>query len=88
MADELIQGPMHMLLNLGDYGNPEAMIGHAIIYQMLNGRKRIEIILDKDTSEALTDLTNLFDLKGIGFAGVKRRSEDERQLWTRHTEGR
>lgn len=78
MADELIQGPMHMFLNLSDYRNPEAMIGHATIYQMLDGRKRIEIILDEDASQALTDLTNVFDLKGIGFAGVKRRNEDGR----------
>jgi malic enzyme len=79
MADEkLIQGPLPILLNLGDFGRPEAMIGHAYIYQMDGGGKRIEIILDKETSKALINFTHIFELKGIGFAGIKRRSEDGR----------
>jgi hypothetical protein len=77
--DLLIEGPLPMLLNLGDFGTiNQDMIGHARIYQMEDGRKKIEIVLNDVTSVALTDLCEIFKLKGIGFAGVARRSQDGR----------
>lgn len=77
LDEEQIEGPLPMLLNLSDFGRPEeSMIGHAFVYQIENGRKRIEIILNEETSKALTHLTDIFQLKGIGFAGVMRKSED------------
>ncbi len=70
----LIEGPLPMLLNLGDFGSPaEDMIGWTYIYELDDGRKKLSVILDEKTSKAFTSFTDIFELKGIGFAGVKRR---------------
>lgn len=80
MPDEkLIEGPIPILLNLGNwFSNSEDTIGHARVYQLSDGRKRIDILLNDQASKELTDLTEIFKLKGIGFAGVKRGPTDGR----------
>src|SRR3954447_8135117 len=76
--ETLIEGPMPMVVNLGEFfSDPLGGIGYATVYQMNDGRKRISIVLDKATSEGLGDLTEVFKLRGIGFAGVKRRPQDD-----------
>lgn len=69
----LIEGPLPMLLNLGDFGRGQEMLGHAFVYQSTDGRKRIEIVLTLEASEALANLAEVFELKGVGFAGVERK---------------
>jgi len=68
--------PMH--LNLADaFGSPMDAIGWAKALQNPVTRKTTLVIeLDELTSEKLANLAEVFDLKAIGFAGIKRRPQD------------
>jgi len=75
--ETLIEGPMPLVVNLGEFfSDPAGAIGRATVYQMNNGCKRISIMLDFEASEALGSLIDIFELKGIGFAGIKRRPQN------------
>lgn len=58
-----------VLLNLGE---PEALVGRADAERDEDGETHIHIRLSKEASERLGDLTEVFDLKGIGFAGIPK----------------
>lgn len=61
-------------LNLGQ---PEQIIGWASASRdPETGKIAIEIILDEVASVKLENLAEVFELKAIGFAGVKRRAKD------------
>lgn len=71
--ETLVEGPMPMVVNLGEFfSDPAGAIGHATVYQMNDGRKRISILLGSEASEALGSMIDIFELKGIGFAGIKK----------------
>lgn len=65
--------PMH--LNLGnDHRHPETMIGRANAFRSLeDGSTTIVIDLEGEASEKLGDLTEVFKLYAIGFAGMAHR---------------
>lgn len=62
-------------LNLGQ---PESIVGRATLSRDLDsGEITIEIkMFDDGPIKKLEDLVEIFDLKAIGFAGVKRRPRD------------
>lgn len=63
--------PMH--LNLGDFGNWHSVIGWAkITREHATRQTKIEITLDEETSNKLDNMVDVFELKAIGFAGIKR----------------
>lgn len=64
--------PMH--LNLGDF-DVRSHIGWAeAVRDVHTGEVRLAIRLSGEASEKLGDLTKVFDLKAIGFAGYKKSS--------------
>jgi len=77
--ETLIAGPMEMLVNLADFGNPYGVIGYATVYSTNIECTRISILLDKEASRLFGNMVDVFELKAIGFAGVKRRPEDAAQ---------
>jgi hypothetical protein len=62
-------------LNLGQ---PEKVVGVATLSKDLDsGRISIEIELFDDAGiKKLEDLVDIFEIKAIGFAGIKRRPQD------------
>lgn len=78
--EKILEGPIPMLLNLGDdfvAGNNG--VGWATVYENPSGGKRIVITMDEHTSNRLGELIEVFELKAVGFAGVKRRPADAAQ---------
>lgn len=76
--ETLIEGPMPMVINLGEFfSDPTGAIGYATVYKMNDGRKRISILLTAEASESLGKMINVFDLKGIGFAGIKKKGGEQ-----------
>jgi len=74
--EKLLAGPIPMMLNLGeDIANRTPPGGWALIYEDHSGKKRIEIELDRESSDKLGDLVAVFDLKALGFAGVKSKQK-------------
>jgi hypothetical protein len=60
-------------LNLGPMSTQDT-VGWADAYrEMLTGKTIITITLDRETSQALYNLAEVFELKAIGFAGIKRK---------------
>lgn len=79
MAQEKVIENLPMLLNLGDWGTSESVIGRASAFRDTEkGTTRIEITLNKDDSYILDHLQEIAELKAIGFAGVMRRPSDGR----------
>lgn len=64
-------------LNLADSRNsPLSAIGIAsAVRDPKSGQTNIIITLDEKTSDKLANLAEVFDLKAIGFAGIKKREE-------------
>lgn len=60
-----------MHVNLGD-SDWRSHIGWAKITRDSEGRNKIEITLDEETSAKLGNMIDVFDLKAVGFAGIKR----------------
>jgi hypothetical protein len=60
-------------INLSMPGDPRDVIGFADIAVGNDGKAHIEIVLDEDATRNLGNLVEVFDLKAIGFAGIKRR---------------
>lgn len=57
-------------LNLGQ---PEQIVGWAHAFRdPESGKTAITIMLDETTSQRLGNLVDVFELKAIGFAGIKR----------------
>lgn len=80
-SETLVEGPMPMVVNLGEFfSDPAGTIGYATVYEMHDGRKRISILLSAEASEGLGNMMDIFDLRGIGFAGIKKRPEGGEQL--------
>jgi hypothetical protein len=79
MDGELVARNMPMHLNLGDsLSNWESVIGWAdIARDPETGLYKIEIRLDERSSDMLEKMVDVFDLKAIGFAGIKKRPETE-----------
>lgn len=72
--DELVIENLPMLLNLGDWGAQEAVIGHAKAFRDPKlGTTRIEITLSRENSQILDHLQEIAELKAIGFAGIMRK---------------
>lgn len=69
---ELFIGPLPMLLNLGDFGRVESVIGWARGYRKTDGTTHIAIHLDEEASKKLIKLDEVFDLKAVGFAGYAK----------------
>lgn len=62
--------------HLGGPGSDTTIIGWSSAYRNKgDGRSTIVIALDPEASEKLKDLVQVFDLKAIGFAGIKRSSQ-------------
>lgn len=71
--EEVLVDNLPMYVNLGDIGNWSSQIGHArVTRDPETGRNKIEITLDEETSAKLGNMVDVFDLKAIGFAGIKR----------------
>lgn len=62
-------------LNLSMQRDPLNCIGFADIAIGSDGRAHIEIILDEEATKRLGDLTELFELYGLGFAALRKRPE-------------
>jgi hypothetical protein len=73
-AEEVLVEQLPMYLNLGDLHNWDSQIGWAKVVRDFEGRHRIEITLDKEASAKLGNMVDVFDLKAIGFAGIKHPS--------------
>ncbi len=65
-----------MYLNLGDLHHWDSRIGSAKVVRDFHGRNRIEITLDEEASVKLGNMVDVFDLKAIGFAGIKHPERD------------
>jgi hypothetical protein len=64
---------------LGGAGSDTAVIGRAYAYRTKDdGCTTIIMNLDADASEMLKNLVEVFELKALGFAGMKRRPQDGR----------
>lgn len=73
LENEVLVDNLPMYLNLGDIGSWESQIGRAkVTRDPETGRSKIEITLDEETSTKLGDMVDVFELKAIGFAGIKR----------------
>lgn len=70
--EKRVEGPLPVHLNLAGYPNPREVIGWANIYRKVDGTMRIDISLDEEASSKLTNLAEVFELKALGFAGIKR----------------
>lgn len=71
--DEVLVENLPMYVNLGDVGNWASQIGRAkVTRNPETGMSRIEITLDEETSAKLGNMVDVFELKAIGFAGIKR----------------
>jgi hypothetical protein len=74
MAEEKVIEHIPMLLNLGDWGTSESVIGYASAFRdSETSTARIEIHLGKDASDILENLQEIVDLKAIGFVGIMKR---------------
>lgn len=64
---------------LGGPGQDTTIIGWSVAYRAKDtGRTTIVMSLDPEASQMLGDLVQVFDLKALGFAGIKRKAEDGR----------
>ena len=73
MASDPIFEHLPMLLNLGDFGSVESVVGFASASKdQETGKIAITIDLDEEISKQLTNLQSIFDLKAIGFAGIAK----------------
>lgn len=71
--DVVLVENLPMYLNLGDFGNAMSAIGWAkVTLDHATRQRKIEITLDEEASIKLGNLIDVFDLKAIGFAGIKR----------------
>lgn len=62
---------------LGGPGSDTTVIGRAYAYRTKDdGCTTIIMTLDPGASEQLKNLTEVFELKALGFAGMKRRPQD------------
>ena len=76
MAEVKIIENLPMLLNLGEWGGREAIIGRASAFRdEETSEGRIEVHLDKEASDILGHLQEICDIKAIGFAGIMRRPQ-------------
>lgn len=72
---EFIVENLPMYVNLAEVGvlhGFQSHIGWAKVIRTAEGQNKIEILLDKQTSELLGNMVEVFDLKAVGFAGIKR----------------
>lgn len=65
-------GPIPVQLNLSGYPNPDEVIGWATAARQENGCTQIVIDLDAEASVKLDNLASVFELKALGFAGIRR----------------
>lgn len=72
MTDELIVQRVPFLMNLGQ---PETVIGWTDIYKMPDGNAKMVTKLSPHGTELVENFAEIADIKGIGFAGVMRRSD-------------
>lgn len=73
MAEEVL-ATIPMFVNLGGIHTWESLIGQGkVTRDSETGQNKIEITLDKETSAKLGNMVDVFELKAIGFAGIKRR---------------
>lgn len=77
MTDMVLVDNLPMLVNLGDIRDWQSYIGTAKVTRDAEGRNKIEITLNEEASAKLGNMVEAFDLKAIGFAGIKRRPESE-----------
>lgn len=73
--DELLVEHLPMYVNLAEAGMAhgfQSHIGWAKILRTAEGQNKIEITLDAQTSELLGNMVEVFDVKAVGFAGIKR----------------
>lgn len=64
---------------IGGPGSDTTIIGWSSAFRNKNdGRSTIVIALDPEASEKLKNLAEVFELKAIGFAGLKRSPQDGR----------
>lgn len=72
---EMIFENLPVQLNLGPMSTLDTM-GWAKGYREVEtGKTVLEITLNEDAAHALGDLVEVFELKAIGFAGIKRKSQ-------------
>lgn len=76
MSQQLIAG-LPVMMNLSMPGDPREVIGWASAEKREDGTMKIEIILDPEASAMLENLAEVFDLKALGFAGIKKRPQSE-----------
>lgn len=73
MSKRVVVENIPMCINLGLSHDWRSHIGRATVFQdEETGRTKIEIDLDEEASEKLDNMIDIFDLKAIGFAGMKR----------------
>lgn len=74
MADEVLVENLRVHVNLGDIHTWDSQIGWAkVVRDSETGRNKIEITLDEESSQRLGNMVDVFDLKAVGFAGIKKR---------------
>lgn len=72
-ADEALVENLPMWLNLGDERDFSSHCGWArVTRDTETGKNKIEITLDEESSVKLGDMVDVFQLRAIGFAGIKR----------------
>lgn len=81
MADEIKVHNIPMYLNLSEFGSIRdwsSVAGWAdVSTDTETGAYKIEIRLDEESSKRLGDMVEVFDLRAIGFAGIKRRPVEQ-----------
>lgn len=70
--DETLVENLPMYVNLGMIDSWNSQIGTAKILRTPEGQNKIEIILDETSSKQLGNMVEAFELRAIGFAGIKR----------------
>jgi len=68
----IIAKDLPVQVNLSLFNDPSNTMGHADIAISSDGKAHIEIVLDEESTKRLGDISDLFDLYGIGFVAIKK----------------
>lgn len=76
MTEVMVVENIPMLLNLGDWGTTESVIGWATVYRDPEAETaRLDVRMSEEGSKLLEHLEEIAEIKAIGFAGIMRRPQ-------------
>lgn len=78
MPEPLFEKPLPVHMNLGSYPGDhiQDVIGWAKATREEDGKIQLVIDLDEAVSARLNDLAAIFELKALGFAGIKTKPKE------------